>query len=132
MGPIRTPFHGRLLHPGVGVLAMALMAVGAPVWAGGPDVGELLALCDRAAISGFQGRDGAACEWYAVPCACKLRDPASGAEPWCVPESESIEATRDKVLAALRAGSEPSESAEDAAAATLARLYPCPRAKGRR
>jgi hypothetical protein len=42
-----------------------------------------------------------------------------------VPESEFIDATRDKVLAALRAGADPSGPAADAVAAILVRLYPC-------
>ena len=120
-----TPFRGTIPAPWAGVLVIVLWAHGGTVVAGDLRVADLLALCDRALASGFQGPEGAACEWYAVPCACKLRDPASGSVPWCVPETESIDATRDKVLAALRADVDPSGPAEGAVAAILARLYPC-------
>jgi hypothetical protein len=119
------PFRSTISAPWAGMLVIVLWALGGTVAAEDLRVADLLALCDRAAASGFQGPEGAACEWYAVPCACKLRDPGSGSVPWCVPASESIDATRDKVLAGLRAGVDPSGPAADAVAAILARLYPC-------
>ena len=96
------------------------------VSAAGPSVGALLQVCDRAFEQGYTGRDAATCEWYAAPCACKLRDPNDGDLPWCVPDSETIDATVLKVVAALRAGSDPEAPAETAVHAVLEQLYPCP------
>lgn len=84
----------------------------------------LLQICDRAAAQGNRGVDGAMCEWYAAPCACKLR--GTGADPWCVPDGEDIDLTVRKVLAELRGSADPSAPAERAVPEALVRLYPCP------
>ncbi len=86
---------------------------------------ELLAVCDRAFAAGHTGLDAAACEWYAAPCACKVRDPVGGALPWCVPDSEPIDATVRKVVAALRGAQSRDTPAESEVQNILERLYPC-------
>jgi len=108
------------------VLLPLLMLPGPAVLAAGPSVGALLRVCDRAFEQGYTGRDAATCEWYAAPCACKLRDPNDGDLPWCVPDSETIDTTVRKVVGALRAGSDSEAPAETAVQAVLERLYPCP------
>jgi hypothetical protein len=115
-------------------LAIALVATllvslgllhGGDAQAAGPTVGELLALCERALGQGFQGRDAAACEWFAAPCACKPREPGEEAEPWCVPDAEPLEATVRKVVDALRREPDRESHAGPAVRAALGRIYPC-------
>jgi hypothetical protein len=106
-----------------------LMALG-EVTAAGPTVGGLLAVCDRAFAKGNTGLDAATCEWYAAPCACKLRDADGGALPWCVPDSEPIDAVVRKVVVALRRAPDRDGPAEAAIQDALERLYPCARAAG--
>lgn len=93
--------------------------------AAGPTIGDLIAVCDRAFALGYRGLDAATCEWFAVPCACKPRDPGGPGLPWCVPDAEPVEMTVRKVVAALRLDLDPEASAEPAVRAVLARLYPC-------
>jgi hypothetical protein len=112
-----------LVAPTLLSLCLPLRAAG-PVDGKGPTVAALLQVCDRAAAQGNRGVDAAMCEWYAAPCACKLR--GTGAESWCVPEGEDIGLTARKVLAELRRGADPKASAETAVAEALVRLYPCP------
>ncbi len=106
------------------LLGCAGASAGAP--GAGPSVGELLRVCDRAFEHGFTGLDAATCEWFAAPCACKLRAPDGGALPWCVPKSESVDATVLKVLAALRAETDRDSPAGRAVQGVLERIYPCP------
>jgi hypothetical protein len=89
----------------------------------GPTVSALLAACDRAAAAGGRGVDAAMCEWYAAPCACKLRGTAS--ETWCVPEGEDLGVVAKRVVSELRRSADPASPAEPAVAAALTRLYPC-------
>ena len=111
------------------VLPLALLPVGlagaGPVAAAGPTVGELLSVCDRARAQGGVGIDAAACEWYAAPCACQVRDPDSGALPWCVPDTEPIDAIVRKVVGALRGGARRDVPAQAEVERALERLYPC-------
>lgn len=96
-----------------------------PAGAGGPTVGDLIAVCDRAFAQGFGGMAAATCEWFAVPCGCKRQDSDGLTPPWCVPEGELVEVTVRKVVAALRLDPTPQAPAESAVRAALARLYPC-------
>jgi hypothetical protein len=89
----------------------------------GPTVSALLQVCERAAAQGNRGVDAAMCEWYAAPCACKLR--GTGAEPWCVPDGEDIDTTVVKVLAELRRAADPKAPADRAVTEVLVRIYPC-------
>ncbi len=115
--PLRQTFRVLLLCP---------CLLGSPLpWAAGPTVGELIGLCDRAFAQGFKGVDAAACEWYAAPCACKLRGQRTGELPWCVPDSESIDATLTKVLDALRLDADKGGPAEVAVSRVLSQIYPC-------
>jgi hypothetical protein len=121
----------RLLSPLLGAL---LLLVGVThdtdAIAAGPTVGALLEVCDRAFAQGYQGIDAATCEWFAAPCACKLRDRDGGDLPWCVPDSEPIDATVRKVVAALRLSPDPDAPSEPVVQVILTRLYPCyPREK---
>lgn len=94
------------------------------IMAAGPSVAELVSTCDRAFARGNRGRESAACEWYAAPCACKFRDPD---EPrWCVPESESIDATVKKVVAELRHYADKKAPTNRVVPEILATIYPCP------
>lgn len=95
-----------------------------PAPAAGPSVAELLSVCDRAFARGNNGREAAACEWYAAPCACKYRDP--GEPRWCVPEPESIDDTVRQVIAKLRDHADKSASTDRIVPEILAALYPCP------
>ena len=121
---IRSPMHFRSCP-----LVLAALSLCLPLWAAGPVHGEsptvaaLLQVCDRAAAQGNRGVDAAMCEWYAAPCACKLR--GAGADPWCVPEGEDTDLTVRKVLAELRLSADPKALAEREVAAALVRLYPC-------
>lgn len=115
-----------------GLLFSMLLFAPPEIWASGPSVGELLKVCDRAFAQGYQGLDAATCEWFtAAPCACKLRDPDDGTSPWCVPDSETIDDTVRKVIAALRRGPNESAPAELAVQDILTELYPCASAEGR-
>lgn len=100
------------------------VSAGAP--GAGPSVGELRRVCDRAFEQGFTGLDAATCEWFVAPCACRLRASDAGAPPWCVPQTESIDATVLKVLAALRAETDRDAPAGRAVQGILERIYPCP------
>jgi hypothetical protein len=106
--------------------ALATLVTCANAIAAGPTIGALIEVCDRAFAQGYQGLDAATCEWFAAPCACKLRDPDGSELPWCVPASESIDATVRKVLAALRRSPDRDSAAEPAVRAILTGLYPCP------
>jgi hypothetical protein len=106
------------------LLVTGLVGMGQAI-AAGPTVAELLAICDRALAAGYTGVDAAACEWYAAPCACKLREPAGGALRWCVPDSEPIDVTARRVVAALRDASSRDAAAEAEVQGVLERLYPC-------
>lgn len=106
------------------LLVTGLVGMG-QVTAAGPTVAELLAVCDRAFAAGYTGVDAAACEWYAAPCACKLREPGGGAHHWCVPDSEPTEVTVRKVVAALRDAQTRAAAAEGEVQGVLERLYPC-------
>ncbi|MFY9972905.1 MAG: hypothetical protein WAK53_01510 [Chromatiaceae bacterium] len=105
--------------------ALAMVVTCPDAIAGGPTIGALIEVCDRAFAQGYQGLDAATCEWFAAPCACKLRDPDGSELPWCVPASESIDATVRKVLAALRRSPNRDSAAEPAVRAILTGLYPC-------
>jgi hypothetical protein len=89
-----------------------------------PSVRQVLAACERGLAAGNVGVDAAMCEWYAVPCDCKV---TGTDEPprWCLPSSESIDTTMRRVVAALQAYPSPDHDAEPAVAGILARLYPC-------
>ena len=106
-------------------VAIASLALLGPsqVAAAGPSVAELVSVCDRASARGNTGQEAAACEWYAAPCPCKFRDPS--APRWCVPESESIDGTVQKVVAELRRAHK-SASTDHVVPEILAELYPCP------
>jgi hypothetical protein len=128
--PKATP--GPALGPELGparAAALALLLAGpgpfaaAGPLAAGPTVGELIATCDRGRAQGNRGVDAAACEWLAAPCACRLHEAPPEQGRWCVPGSETIDATVAKVVAGLRLA--PDRSAP-AVAEILAGLYPCP------
>ncbi|MGB5734857.1 MAG: Rap1a/Tai family immunity protein [Thiohalocapsa sp.] len=93
----------------------------------GPSVGALLAACERGLAQDNTGVDAAMCEWYAVPCDCKLTRPGSVLEPWCMPASESIDHAMRAVVGQLRREPDQELPAEQAVPAILGRLYPCPR-----
>jgi ribosomal protein S12 methylthiotransferase accessory factor YcaO len=89
-----------------------------------PSVAALLAACERGLAARNTGVDAALCEWYAVPCDCKLTRDAD-LPRWCMPADEPIERAMRRVVAGLRAHPEPGAAAEPAVAGILARLYPC-------
>jgi len=107
------------------VICFALFAVGM-AQAAEPSVARLLATCDRGFAQGNTGVDAAACEWFAVPCACKSRYANGDAPGWCIPKSEPIEQTVQKVVAQLRHYPDPTAGVDSAVPAILAKLYPCP------
>lgn len=114
----------RLPSPGWRTALISLAVLGTTeIAVAGPSVAELLAVCDRAFARGNSGKDAAACEWYAAPCACKLRGP--GAPRWCVPDSESIDGTVRKVLAELRRHPDQQASTDRVVPQILGRIYPC-------
>ena len=113
-----------LTFPPLAMLLVGLAGAG-PVAATGPTVGELLSVCERASAKGATGVDAAACEWYAAPCASKVRDPNSGALPWCVPDFEPIDVIVRKVLTALRGSARRDAPVEPEVERALERLYPC-------
>lgn len=124
MRPRRYHFR-QLASPLCGAVLLAVALAESDALAAGPTVGALLEVCDRGFAQGYQGLDAATCEWFAAPCACKLRDRDGGDLPWCVPDSESIDATVRKVVAALRLSPDRDAPAEPAVQAILTRLYPC-------
>ena len=93
----------------------------------GPSVGALIAACERGVAQGNAGVDSALCEWYAVPCDCKLTRPDAAIEPWCMPASESIDDAMLMVMGELQHVPDRSVPAEQVVPGILARLYPCPR-----
>jgi hypothetical protein len=105
-------------------ICLALFAPGA-ILAAGPSVATLVATCDRGLARGNTGVDAAACEWFAVPCACKSRSASGDTPAWCIPKSEAIEQTVRKVVAELRRYPDPSSGADFAVPAMLTKLYPC-------
>jgi Rap1a immunity proteins len=119
------PNRFRELAPVAAGLIMAALVDSGCAFAAGPTVGALVAVCDRAFAQGFSGVDAAACEWFAAPCACKLRDSESAVLPWCVPDTEPIETTVGKVVALLRVMPDRDAPAEPVVRAVLMRLYPC-------
>ena len=122
----RRRYHSRQLANALSGALLIFLAVAHPAAiAAGPTIGALIEVCDRAFAQGYQGLDAATCEWFAAPCACKLRGPDGSELPWCVPPSESIDATVRKVLAALRRSPDRDTPAEPAVRAILTGLYPC-------
>lgn len=112
-------------RPWVWVLVALMAAGGVTAETAEPSVARLLATCDRAQARGNRGPEAAACEWYALPCACKLgRGTAS--DPWCIPPGEAPGATIARVIEGLRPYPNQGAPAGPAVAETLARLYPCP------
>jgi hypothetical protein len=91
---------------------------------GGPTVGRLLAACERGLAAGNTGTDAALCEWYAVPCDCKLTRDA-GLPRWCMPLDEPVERAMRRVVAQLRTHSDPAADAPAVVAGILSRPYPC-------
>jgi hypothetical protein len=91
-------------------------------------VEALLALCERGDAQGGAGVDAAFCDWFLLPCDCKLQQ--AGTSPrWCLPEPEArpqaYAEARERVLAALRRWPEQTLSAEKAVASILQQQYPC-------
>jgi hypothetical protein len=113
----------KLRSIGVAFACLALLPV-TSAGAAGPTVGDLLSVCDRALARGNTGKDAAACEWYAAPCACKYRGP--DAPRWCVPDSESIDGTVRKVIAQLRRYPDKGASTDRVVPEMLSDIYPCP------
>jgi hypothetical protein len=121
----------------IGGLGLLLLLTG-PLAAQSLSVGELTSLCARAEAAAWVGTDAAFCDWYALPCDCKLADPgqdldqdpgqaARSAPRWCLPDAEpALEVARARVLAELEQLRAPMRPAEPAVAEILARLYPCP------
>lgn len=89
-----------------------------------PSVAQLIAMCDRGRAAGDVGMDAAMCEWFAVPCDCAGKRPAT-AERWCMPDNEPIEAALPKVLAELRRSPSQSAPAKAVVEDVMVRLYPC-------
>lgn len=107
-----------------GFVLLALCRYGGVI-AAGPSVTELLAVCDRAFSQGNRGRDAAACEWFAAPCAC--RKDATGADmpSWCVPPDESTEDVVRKVVSELRRHPYPAADADRVVREIMGKVYPC-------
>lgn len=103
---------------------VALFAASGPL-AAGPSVSQLLAACDRGFAQGNKGPDAAACEWYALPCACGSGYASAEPPAWCIPASEAPGQTVRRVVAELRRYPNPAEQSDTAVPAVLAKLYPC-------
>ena len=91
-------------------------------------VDALVALCERGDGQGGVGVDAAFCDWYLLPCDCKLGQP--GQQPrWCLPEPEAdpraYSDAREHVLAVLEQLAETDQAAEAAVAKILQQHYPC-------
>jgi len=91
----------------------------------GPSVAALVAACERGLANGNTGVDAAMCEWYAVPCDCKLTARDWELERWCMPPDESVDDAMVKVLAELRRQPDQAAAAERVVPGILSRLYPC-------
>lgn len=91
-------------------------------------VDALIALCERADAQAGIGVDAAFCDWYLLPCDCKLGQPGQ-APRWCLPdpatEPRAFDEARKRILAALERSKRAGQAAEEAVAQILARLYPC-------
>lgn len=91
-------------------------------------VQALVELCARGQAQGGVGVDAAFCDWYLLPCDCKVGQ--SRAPRWCLAADESDPRAygelRDRVLRELRQLPIQSQAAEAAVARILDRLYPCP------
>lgn len=106
-------------------LLALMLAYAPPSGAQSPTVSELLEVCERGRSQGWLGVDAAFCDWFALPCDCKLggRD-----EPprWCLPAGDdALDTARARVLAELRRLDGAAMPAEAAVARLLPRLYPC-------
>ncbi len=91
-------------------------------------IDALIALCERGDADAGVGVDAAFCDWYALPCDCKLGQP--GQQPrWCLPDAElepgAYDDARKRVLDELEQLPRRGQAATDAVAQILARLYPC-------
>jgi len=115
----------RVARCSLSALALLLMPIGDVL--AGPTVSELLAACERGVAQGNTGVDSALCEWYTVPCDCKLTRATLAIEPWCMPTSVSIDDAMLEVLGELRRQPDRSAPAEQVVPGILGRLYPCPR-----
>lgn len=111
---------------GVGlILSLALAASPMVGCAAAPSVAQVLEVCARAAASGHQGVDTATCEWYAIPCACKVGRSDPEADRWCIPTGESTARTVRKVVAELRLVPDQQTPIDAVTPDILARLYSC-------
>jgi hypothetical protein len=106
-------------------LALVLAANSIVGCAATPTVNQVLEVCARAAANGHQGVDAATCEWYTLPCACKVSRSDFGADPWCIPAGESTERTVHKVVGELRHVPDQQTPIDQVTSGILARLYPC-------
>jgi hypothetical protein len=114
------------VHAVAGVcLSLVLTANSIVGCAATPTVTQVLEVCARAAANGHQGVDATTCEWYTMPCACKVGRSDSDAEPWCIPAGESTERTVLKVVGELRRLPDKQTPIDEVAPGILARLYPC-------
>ena len=91
-------------------------------------VEALIALCQRGDDQGGVGVDAAFCDWYLLPCDCKLGQ--SGQQPrWCLPEPdtepEAYDEARERVLSGLERLPARGQAAEAAVARILEQHYPC-------
>lgn len=91
-------------------------------------VAALLALCERGDRQGGVGVDAAFCDWYLLPCDCKL-GPAREPQRWCVPDPSTqplaYAEARERVLAELERLPARGQPATEAVARILQRYYPC-------
>lgn len=91
-------------------------------------VDALIGLCDRGDTQGGMGVDAAFCDWYLLPCDCKLGQ-AEQLPRWCLPEPDvepkAYEEAHERVLAALKRLPAREQAAEVAVAQILERLFPC-------
>jgi len=110
---------------GLWPLALVLLLMPVAGAMAGPSVGELLAACERGLAQGNIGVDSALCEWYAVPCDCKLSRPNADLEPWCMPATESMDSAMLAVIGELKRAPDRSLPAEQVVPGLLSRLYPC-------
>lgn len=113
-------------HAGAGLCLSLVLAANPLVGcAATPNVSQVLDVCARAAANGHQGVDAATCEWYVLPCACKVSRSDAGADPWCIPAGESTERTVLKVVAELRLVPDKQSPIDQVTPGILTRLYPC-------
>ncbi|MCP5146297.1 MAG: hypothetical protein H6978_15920 [Gammaproteobacteria bacterium] len=102
-----------------------LVAGGRMASAQSPSISQVVSVCESALAADFTGLDAAMCEWYAVPCDCKIDLADSDAPRACIPPGQEVATTASQVVAQLRRMDRPEAAIDSVIPRLLAQMYPC-------